>query len=132
GQPGPIRALYCSGSVLPAAGASCPSAAAGDPQVNVDFAASVTDADLICKDPRVPATGNIALCASGNLSNLPSHALVTYDPTVPSNNFSVVTSGDKQMSLTGDNPCPWGSPTPTGTIIPAGSPQCFELSSVSL
>ncbi len=130
GSTGAIRALYCSGSTLPATG-SCPSAGAGDPQVNVDFAASVTDADLVCKDPRVPAAGNVALCAAGTLENLPSHALVTYDPTQPTNNFDVTTSGDKQMSLIGTQPCEWGSSTPTGTVIPAGSPQCFEVSSVS-
>jgi hypothetical protein len=131
GSSGAIRALYCAGSVLPATG-SCPSAGAGDPQVNVAFDASVTDADLACKDPRTPAAGQIALCAQGTLENLPSHALVTYDPTQSSNNFDITTSGDKQMSLVGDQPCPWGSATPVGTTIAAGSPQCFEVSSVSL
>jgi hypothetical protein len=131
GSSGAIRALYCSGSVLPTGSSTCPSAAAGDPQVNVDFAASATDADLVCKDPRLPASGDVALCAQGTLANLPSHALVTYDPTQPTNNLDITTSGDKQMSLGGTAPCAWGSATPTGTTIAAGSPQCFEVSSVS-
>ncbi|HEY1827264.1 MAG TPA: hypothetical protein VGF87_04550, partial [Acidimicrobiales bacterium] len=131
GQKGAIRALYCSGSILPTSG-SCPTAGPTDPQVSVQFNASVTDGALACEDPRTPGAGQIALCAQGTLANLPSSALVNYDPTKASNNFSVTTSGDKQMSLVGDAPCPWGSATPTGTTIPAGSPQCFEFSSLSL
>ncbi len=129
---GEMRALFCSGSNPPAAGSSCPTAAPTDPQVSVAFNAAITDGNLICKDPRTPLAGQQALCASGTLENLPSHALLTYNPDQPSNNFVLTTSGDKQMSLDGTNPCPWGTTSPVGTPIAAGSPQCFELSSVSL
>ncbi|HVU74031.1 MAG TPA: hypothetical protein VHE83_13790 [Mycobacteriales bacterium] len=131
GTEGPVRAIYCSGSVL-SAGSTCPTAAASDPQVNIDVSGAVTDASLGCEDPRTGPTGpqhdQLAICFRGRLANLPSHAVLDYDPTIAKNNFTLITSGDKAMSITGFG---GNATTPDcSNMDVAPAPNCFELSAV--
>jgi hypothetical protein len=89
GTDGPLRALFVA-----------PHDPTG-PQVSVDTDVREFDADLGCKDPRVPAHGDQAMCIRGKLENLPDTALVNYDPTVATNNLHIHTTGDEQMNLIG-------------------------------
>ena len=134
GQTGRMRALYCAGSQAPDAAhaTDCPTPVSGDPQVNIDFSAQSTDAQLVCKDPRTgpsgPQPGQEALCASGRLENLPNTATLIYDPTKLANNFSLVTSGENPMNLTGFG----GNASPPDCSNLAVIPNCFEVSSVTV
>jgi hypothetical protein len=82
---GPIRAIYRGPSN-------------GTP-LTVDVRAESLDADLVCADPRTPLLGKKALCAEGRIENLPTRALVVYDPTKRTENLIVDT--DSQINLTG-------------------------------
>lgn len=80
---GPIRAVFDS--------------AAPEAPVTVEFAAEVRDGDLYCTDPRRPIevepdedgsrAFQSALCLSGTISNLPTHAQLTYDPAAGDKNL---------------------------------------------
>lgn len=70
-------------------------------QLKVVASAAMLDADLQCSDPRVPASGKGALCATATLENIPTRVSMDYDPTSSQDNFVVDTAGDKQLNLKG-------------------------------
>ncbi|MEO9108842.1 MAG: hypothetical protein ABI368_01335, partial [Jatrophihabitantaceae bacterium] len=61
------------------------------PGLDVHFRASQTQGDSICQDPRPTAT---ALCVGADLSNLPKHVELRYEPDQLSNNFHAATTSD--------------------------------------
>lgn len=72
--------------------------------ITVEFAAEVRDGELFCTDPRLPIevapdpeTGDrvfqSALCMSGTIENLPTHALMLYDPGADGDNFTFEHNG---------------------------------------
>ena len=87
-EPGPIRAVIDA-------------PAPDGEQIDVDFAGEILDADLVCRDPRVPVGDDQALCVKGKLLNLPTHVDLFYDPTIKSDNLLVDTSGTELMDFTG-------------------------------
>ncbi|MEX0875645.1 MAG: hypothetical protein WD646_00860 [Actinomycetota bacterium] len=86
-EPGPIHAKIDTDS------------SAGE-QIDVNFAAEILDADLMCKDPRLPVGKDQALCVKGKLLNLPTNVEVFYDPTIKTDNLLVETEGDETMDFT--------------------------------
>ncbi len=86
-DPGPIRVKLDTDS-------------SDDEQIDVDFAAEILDADLMCKDPRLPVGEDQALCVKGKLLNLPTNVNLFYDPTIKADNLLVDTEGDETMDFT--------------------------------
>ena len=67
----------------------------GGSGIGVSFSASETLGDSVCKDPRPTAT---AMCAKGNIANLPQHVDLYYNPDqVPfANNLAAHATGGAQ------------------------------------
>ncbi|MDT4942926.1 MAG: hypothetical protein QOJ34_3015, partial [Pseudonocardiales bacterium] len=61
------------------------------PGINVHFRAEETVGNSVCQDPRPSAT---ALCVGADLSDLPKHVELRYEPDLLSNNFHAATSSD--------------------------------------
>lgn len=90
GTTGPVRARY-----------DAPIPAEGGAQVDVDFGLEVTDADLVCTDPRTPAGTDKAMCAEGVIQHLPTRATLEYDPSKAGRNLVFDSSGTELIDLTG-------------------------------
>ena len=89
---------------------------ATDPPANpaqkpvLKFSAAITDADLRCTDPRLPnayvyrnednkRVFKQALCLKGTIENLPTKALLLYDPTQKAKNFVFSNNGGGDVNL---------------------------------
>ena len=128
-----MRALYCAGSQAPRR-RTWPTARHPKPATLRSTSTSRPSRPTPSWSARTrtgttgPHPGQEALCARGRLEHLPSAATLVYDPTKLANNFSLVTSGEQPMNLTGFG----GNASPPDCSNLAVIPNCFEVSSVTV
>lgn len=90
----PIRVLHDAPAVTQCNSPGCSG------QVNVIFAAELTDGDLQCEDPRLAPHKRQALCLSGRVENLPTKVDLRYDPRIhDGTNLTMTTVAAKKLNL---------------------------------
>jgi hypothetical protein len=90
----PIRVLHDAPAVTQCNTPGCSG------QVNVIFAAELTDGDLQCEDPRLAPHKRQALCLSGRVENLPTKVDLRYDPRIhDGTNLTMNTVATKKLNL---------------------------------
>ncbi|MGH2726751.1 MAG: hypothetical protein ACRDKS_07215, partial [Actinomycetota bacterium] len=93
GTDGPIRVLHDAPAIPQCDALPCTG------QVNIDFAAELTEATLECEDPRLAPAKRQAICVSGRIENLPTKVDFRYDPTLADQQLKLDTEGDEKVNL---------------------------------